>query len=285
MHLLTLAEFHWSAMNLAAVLGIGLVAGVLGGLLGVGGSIIMIPGLVFLFGQNRTEGMNQHVYQAAAMLANVAVAVPATLRHRRAGALRPAALKIMVPVAVVFVLIGVAISNLPLFRGAERGIWLGRLLAFFLVYEVYYNIKKLRHGESKVNGQELEPTITPGRSAAVGTGMGLVGGLLGVGGGVIAVPLQQLLLHMPLRIAIANSAATMCVSALLGAIMKNSTLAQHGVAWYAGLVVAAGLIPTCMAGGYLGAHLSHRLPLRQVRMAFVVLLAVFAWKLAALPWP
>ena len=64
---------------IAAVLATGLIAGVLGGMLGVGGSVIMIPGLTLVL------GYDQHLYQASAMVANVAGAVPAALRHHRAG--------------------------------------------------------------------------------------------------------------------------------------------------------------------------------------------------------
>jgi len=61
---------------------IGLAAGALGGLLGIGGSIIMIPALAIFLGDD------QHLYQAAAMVVNIAVALPAAIRHKRAGALR-----------------------------------------------------------------------------------------------------------------------------------------------------------------------------------------------------
>ena len=53
---------------------LGLVAGTLGGLLGVGGSVIMIPGLVWLLGATAGAAPGeQHAFQAAAMVANVAV--------------------------------------------------------------------------------------------------------------------------------------------------------------------------------------------------------------------
>ena len=73
---------------------LGLVAGTLGGMLGVGGSLIMIPALVMMFGrEGQTEGFNLHLYQAAAMIVNLFVAIPATLRHRQAGAVMGAVMK------------------------------------------------------------------------------------------------------------------------------------------------------------------------------------------------
>lgn len=257
---------------------IGLSAGLLGGLLGVGGSVIMIPSVTILLGPN------QHVYQAAAMIANVAVAVPATLRHRKAGAIVMPVVKWMIPVALVFVVIGVAISNLPVFRGSDGGLWLGRILAFFLAYEVVSNIRKILVPASEHHRFE-EAHLTPARSASVGSLMGAIGGLLGVGGGAVAVPLQQSILKLPLRNCIANSAAVMVLSSCLGAAYKNATLNQHGHGVTDGLMLAALLAPTCWVGGHFGARLTHALPIRQVRAVFVLVMAVFAWKMAALPWP
>ncbi len=261
--------------QIACIVLLGLIAGVGGGLLGVGGSIVMIPGLVLLFGHTGTEGLNQHVYQAAAMVANVAVAVPAALRHYRAGATLPRALAWMLPAALVTVLIGVRLSNQPLFAGAEGGRWLGRVLALFLFYMVFLNVQRLV-GKGAVREQEATPRITAGPSLAVGGLMGTMAGLLGIGGGAVAVPLQQALMRMPLRRAIANSSAIICISAALGAYYKNASLHLHHARWQDSLVLAAILAPSCWLGGTLGAGLTHRLPIRQVRIAFIIFLTVAA---------
>lgn len=266
---------------------LGVIAGTLGGMLGVGGSIVMIPGLAVLFSLDRTPEPNQHLFQAAAMIVNVAVSVPAALRHRKADALVADALLWMLPAALVFVIAGVWVSNLPVFEGADGGRWLGRLLAVFLVYVIVMNVQKLRAKSpaESVDGRR----VTPARGLTVGSVMGTIAGLLGIGGGAIAVPLQQLLLKLPLRSCIGNSSAIICISAAVGAIYKNATLAQHvsgssPVDWRMSLVIAAMLAPTAWAGARLGASLTHSLPLRQVRLAFIALMAVAAWKMAALPF-
>ncbi len=265
---------------------LGVVAGTLGGMLGVGGSIVMIPGLAVLFSLDRTPEPNQHLFQAAAMIVNIAVSIPATLRHRKAGALVPDALVWMLPAALVFVIVGVWVSNLPVFEGAEGGLWLGRILAVFMVYVIVMNILKLR---SKQPGESVDvQQITPARSSTVGVVMGTIAGLLGIGGGAVAVPLQQTLMKLPLRSCIGNSSAIICISAAIGAVYKNASLAQHAngsatVTWQMSMLIAALLAPTAWLGARLGASLTHRLPLRQVRMAFIALMAVAAWKVAGLP--
>ncbi|MEO0586550.1 MAG: sulfite exporter TauE/SafE family protein [Planctomycetota bacterium] len=276
---------EWGVATVLIVAGVGLVAGVLGGLLVVWGSTVMIPALVVLFGQDRTAGMNQHLYQAAAMAVNVAVALPAAWRHRKAGAMRVDVLRWLLPGALVCILVGVALSNL-----VADPVWLGRLLAAFLVYVIYVNVRKLLAKPTAAgdgdDGAGAAAAMSGGaraKAAGIGGAMGTVAGLLGIGGGALAVPMQQVLLGLPLRACIANSSAVICVTAGVGAVAKLSTLPAGQSAGVA-LGIAGVLAPTAIVGGLIGATLTHRLPLRVVRGVFVALMLVAAWKLAALPW-
>ncbi|MEM8781475.1 MAG: sulfite exporter TauE/SafE family protein [Planctomycetota bacterium] len=279
----------WALWQFVVVAFIGGLAGTLGGMLGVGGSVIMIPALTLVFGRD------QHLYQAAAMAVNVCVAVPAALRHRRAGAVLPAVLKWLLPGAVVFVLVGVALSNAAWFAGDAGGVWLGRLLAVFLVYVVWVNVGRLRREFAAPTPEPAtvpldsrpQPSAhaSPARCLGVGGVMGTIAGLLGIGGGAIAVPLQQTVLRLPLRNAIANATAVISVSAALGAAVKLATLGQHSTAdrplsWHDGLLLAACLAPTAFLGGRLGATLTHALPIRWVRLAFVLLMVAAAARMA-----
>lgn len=282
-------------LMLLAIAVLGLAAGVLGGLLGVGGSVIMLPGLVILLG--RETGDEQHLYQAAAMVVNVAVALPAARRHVKAGVIRKDVLKWMLPSALVFVLVGVGLSNLPFFRG-DGALWLGRVLAVLLLYVTYVNIKKLRVewraaaeakagvskdafdvSQTRASADAVPEAVTPVRSGTLGGLMGLIAGLLGVGGGAVVVPMQQVWMKLPLRTCIGNSSAVMLVSAGLGAIAKNATLPASQTLG-ASLTIAGLLAPTAFIGSRIGAGLTHRLPIRWVRTAFVGLMLVAAWKMA-----
>ncbi len=283
---MTLA-FTLSTADMVLVIVLGLVAGLLGGMLGVGGSVIMIPGLTWLF------GTNQHLYQASAMIANVAVSVPAALRHFKAGAIVPEALKWMLPAALVSVLVGVWLSNLDAFQGTSGQVQLKRVFAALLVYVIYVNVRRLikpRPAGSPLVGITPESGVTPPRCGVVGTVMGTIAGFLGVGGGAIAVPLQQVVVRLPLRSCIANSAAIICISAAVGAVYKNASLAATGatfkgdpIHWKTSLAIALMLAPSCILGGHLGAVLTHKLPNRVVRVAFILLMIVAALKMAELP--
>jgi len=262
----------------AQLIVLGLFAGTLGGLLGVGGSVIMIPGLTMIL------GYHQHLYQATAMIANVAVAIPAALQHARAGAMVKPVLRWMLPTALVFVVAGVWLSNIELLQGDQGGRWLGKVLAVFLLYVAAVNVRQLFRSRPGVEAGAVATAdvVRRGlwRGGMVGAVMGTIAGLLGVGGGAIAVPLQQMALRLPLRSCIANSAAVMCVSAPVGALYKNATLFVHDYHWYHSLSLALILAPSCWLGGHLGAALTHRLPVRQVRVVFIGLMIVAAVKMA-----
>ena len=79
---------------------IGLVMGLFGGLLGIGGSSIMIPAMLLAFGQD------QHLYQASAMLCNFFVSVSAVAVHRKRGSLRWDLLIWLIPMAMIGIISG-----------------------------------------------------------------------------------------------------------------------------------------------------------------------------------
>lgn len=256
---------------------IGLLAGILGGLLGVGGSVIIIPGLILYFSYTAQgySGHQQHLVQAAAMICNVFIAAPAVLAHRRAGALMKPVVARLIPAALIGIVAGVTWSNASIFA-RQNGRYLAVLLAVFLGYVVLYNLIRLFSRTSLTERFDPDRPIAAWKVYLVGLPMGLTAGLLGIGGGAICVPAQQLLLRLPLRRAIANSAATILFTALAGAIYKNATLGAHHVSPAASLHLALLLVPTAVIGSYCGGRLTYRLDRRLLRIAFIVLMSVVA---------
>lgn len=260
------------------LLALGLGSGILGGLLGIGGSIIMIPALTILLGPN------QHLYQAAAMMVNVVVAAAATLRHHRANAVRWDVVWRMLPIAIILIIVGVAASD------AMDGRVLQRIFACFLLYVIVVNVLKLR---AKAGGSSGERgRITWPRTGLVATIMGFAAGLLGIGGGVLTVPLLQRVCHLPLRQCIATSSGVMCLTSIVGAIRKNMTMTEHvdmqsaeaaALTLTQSLTIAGCLAPTALLGALLGATLTHALPLKAIRLLFILLLAAATFRMLDLP--
>ncbi len=255
---------------LAALLG--LIAGLLGGLAGIGGSMIMLPGLHMLFGDDPIQ--IHHRYMAAAMVVNVTVAVPAMLRHRAAGAVRGDLVAPLLTGAIVGIIGGVLVSNL--FNGAA----LRYMLAAFIAVYSLLNLVRILLGTPEPLPHH-ERVGTAGLVAA-GWVTGTVAGLLGLGGGVVMVPLLQVACRVPLRQSIATSSAVICVTATVGAGLKLGTLHRVGESVPAALLLAALMAPTAIAGGLMGARLTHALPIRWVRAAVTALLILAAAKLAGL---
>ncbi len=259
---------------------IGLLAGLLGGLLGVGGSLVIIPSLILYLSAtaNGYGGQTQHLLQAAAMLCNFFVAAPSVLAHRRAGAIMSSVVGKLIPGALMGIIAGVALSNCDLFA-REKGAYLGVGLSLFIVYVVFYNLWRLFTSTNLSDGFEPDQDYSSIKVVSVGVVVGLIAGLLGIGGGALCVPAQQIVLRIPLRRAIANSATMiMCVS-LFGAVYKNATLASHQIEVMSSIKLAAMLIPTAIMGSFVGGKLAHKLPRKVLRGVFIVFMVVVAFKM------
>lgn len=254
------------------ILGVGLCAGLLGGLLGIGGSIIMIPGLALALRDANPE--SQHLYQAAAMAVNVAVAAPAAVRHRRAGTVRTDSFRVLLPSAAVAIVAGALVSNLI------PGLTLKRIFGVFLIYVAVTEVWKVVR--RKKDHEAGAPRPDAWRLILTGGVMGFAAGVLGIGGGVIAVPLMLALCRMPMKHAIGLSSAVMCLTAGVGAALKIGTLGEHGYAPAQGAILAVALAPTAVIGGHFGAALTHKLPVNAVRIAMAALLAFSAWAMSGL---
>ncbi len=259
---------------------VGLFAGFTGGLLGIGGSVVMIPAMVLIHG-----GERQHLYQSAAMLANFFVVAPAVVRHAQARAtLRPIT-RWMVPGAIIGAVAGVLLSELPVFRGSGQG-YLQIGFGGFLAYVLGYNIKRLA---TQTRFPKLSDEDAAGRSKAatfcfVGLPSGLLSGLLGIGGGLFAVPAQQVCLRIPIRNAIANSAVMILWASVVGAAFKTAHLSTHGHSWAQSLAFTAFLAPPAMLGAYYSAAKVHVWPVKLVRAAFSVLLAYVLIRMILTGW-
>ncbi len=267
-------------VELVTLVLIGLFAGVVGGMLGVGGSIIMIPAMTELLGPD------QHLYQAAAMIVNFFVVVPAVYQHRCARAIDPAMVLRLLPLAGLSVVVGVGISELPLFSG-EGEVYLRGLFGLFLLFvaatDLYRLLRRRKPGPGAGKGTTSDATVggigSWWTAAAIAVPTGLVSGLLGVGGGIVAVPLQRRLLNIPIRIAVANSAAVIIATSMIGSSIKNyAYVTQHEYSSRS-FILAAILIPTAIIGSLNGSKLTHRLPLATVKVAFFVLLLLASVRL------
>lgn len=258
---------HMSLEESLFAVPIGLIGGLFGGMLGIGGSVVMIPLL------DLTQGPNQQLYQASAMVANVCSALSGSLKHRGRGTIRSDLTSVMLPLAAVGAIAGVLTSN-EMQPTPLRAIFGGFL---FLTALLEFN-GALRHtsqNEEQHTGALQGTRLKCGAVALCG---GVVSGLLGVGGGVLMVPMMRSLLGMPLRQSIATASVVMLASTSVGAVAKNATITSlqdsHGIplTLAQSMSLALPLAIAALIGAAIGASISYRLPLRGLKLVFATLI-------------
>jgi len=254
---------------------VGLLGGTLGGLLGLGGSVFIIPTLTLIVGPNA------HLFQSAALIANVFVASAATLRHRGRGTIRADIVPSMLVSAAAGAVVGVITGN------QFKPLWMTGVFGVFLCYAAIsetWNLVARRPDHPS-------PPPDPGNrrvGVAIGSIGGFASGLLGIGGGAIMVPLLRKHARLPMREAVASSAAAMIAACTIAAATKFATIPtledQAGAPLRREdvLLLASVLSPAAMVGGSAGAALVYRIPIQFVRGTLVMLLAFAGVRMIAI---
>jgi uncharacterized membrane protein YfcA len=112
-------------------------------------------------------------------------------------------------------------------------------------------------------------------AAMIGLASGLTSGLFGVGGGVVMVPAMMLLLSPPVR-DIKQAIGTSLLVIIPTALVSAAKHAQQGnLHW----PTALALVPTALAGGYLGAWLTTQIPADNLKRTFGGFIALVGLKL------
>lgn len=114
------------------------------------------------------------------------------------------------------------------------------------------------------------------RLGAVGVVVGVLSGLLGIGGGVVLVPLLVVLFAMAQKRAQATSLAAITLTAVAGAV-------TYGIAGDVLLVPALVIAAGGLVGTLVGAELVHRMSERTLRVVFALVMVVIAVRMAVAP--
>jgi uncharacterized membrane protein YfcA len=122
-------------MDIVITLALGLIAGLLSGMLGIGGGTIIIPGIVLLLG---TE---QHVAQGVSLTAMLLTALVGTFIHYRQGNVKLSMVLLIAPSAVAFSYVGAWAAGIT---SAE---WLTRSFAIFLLIIGFWLLSSKRGGQ------------------------------------------------------------------------------------------------------------------------------------------
>lgn len=235
--------------DLFAVLLLGAALGFFGGLFGIGGGIIAIPLLVLAF------GMDQALAQGTSLAMMVPILAVGLWRYSRK---RPIPWK---RAGLIGLLASVTTYAVALFATHLDSEVLRCVFgAFLLVLALQMLLAQRVHSPHDAQGL-LSDRWMPMVGVAAGTSMGL----LGVGGGLVATPLLTGLFG--LRQALAQSVSMALVTPC--AVVALATYSYGDcVDWSMGLPLAIGGLLTVSAG----VSAAHKLPERQMRVLFAVML-------------
>lgn len=253
----------------------GLAAGTFGALLGLGGGILIVPILTLGFGVPLTAAVG------TSLICVIATSTGAAAINVRAGR---ADVRLGITLAagtVVGALTGGVVAGvLP-----DRA--LAALFAALLVYTAITMGRRLLPSSTSTRGEEsdIDPAAPDGpaapayrrrrRPAAIGGSFlaGNVSGLLGVGGGVVTVPLIHLVMDAPMRVAVATSNFMIGITAAAGAyayLFRGDVDPR----------LAAPVVLGVAGGAAIGAALSARLRSTWLTALFVVVVVYVAVRMA-----
>jgi uncharacterized membrane protein YfcA len=255
---------------LAMYAAVGAVAGVLAGLLGIGGGLVIVPMLVYCLTLQGVPGeIIMHLALGTSMASIMFTAVSSFWSHHRRGAVK----WLVVQRIVLGILVGT-------FLGACFAAQLStRFLKVFFVVFLYYVALQMLLGKKPKPSRQL-----PGRLGMFGVGnvIGVFSSLVGIGGGTLSVPFM-VWCNIPLHQAIGTSAAIgfpIAVAGTLGYITGGwAAEVPPRSLGYVYLPALLGIIVTSVLTAPLGVRLAHSLPVDRLKRVFAVLLLLVATRM------
>lgn len=252
--------------GLLILLGTGVIAGLLAGLLGVGGGLVIVPLLaIVLESQGISPDVIMHVAIGTSLATIIITSLSSIRAHHKRGAVQ-----------------------WPVFRQITPGIlfgsWLGAMIAGWLdgtVLKVFFGLFMLAVATQMLTGAAPKPhRQLPGPVGmfSAGSVIGTISAIVGIGGGTMSVPFMSWC-NVPLRQAVATSSAIGLPIAIAGATgfvmtgwavdgRPDFSLGYVSLPAFASIVVASILFAP------VGASLAHRLPPMVLRRFFAVFLVV-----------
>ena len=255
---------------------VGAVAGVLAGLLGIGGGLVIVPMLVFCFvRQGIPDDIIMHLALGTSLASIMFTAVSSFRAHHQRGAVHWDVVR--------KILIGI-------FSGTFVGSFIAAQLStrflkgFFVIFLYYVAVQMLTNKKPKASRQ------IPGQVGMFGVGnvIGGVSSLVGIGGGTLSVPFM-IWCNMSVHHAIGTSAAIgfpIAIAGTIGYIVNG--LSVQGLPdfsfGYLSIATLVGIVVTSVLTAPLGVRLAHSLPVDRLKRIFAVLLLLVGTRMLIGMW-
>lgn len=243
---------------------IGLVTGVFAGLLGIGGGIITVPAMFYLFNYYQyPQDHLMHTCIATALAATIVTSFGSTLAHHKKKAVLPSVLKLIIPGLISGSILGAIVSTyLP---SSTLQIIFGSMAILFSIYFFFPKLPPLHIAQH------------PHKSLLLfGVGVGCLSSLLGIGGGIFMVPIL-LGYHVPIHNTVASSSAGTLVTAFVGTVMylfiAKGQISLPDMVGYIDIPAFLAIGVCSLITASWGCKLAHTLPPILIKRIFAIALA------------
>ncbi len=250
---------------------LGAFAGVLAGLLGIGGGLVIVPMLAYIFpSQGIAPAHIMHLALGTSLASIIFTSISSFRAHHKRGAVRwDIVIKISAGIMIGTFAGACVASSLP--TKVLKGI--------FMTFLYYVSIQLL------VNKKPKPSRDIPGNSflTAIGGAIGVLSSLVGIGGGSISVPFL-VWCNIPIHHAIGTASAIGLPIAVAGAAgflwkgLQTSGLPPYSLG-YIYLPALIGMACASVLTAPLGAKLAHSLPIVKLKKVFAVLLMAVATRM------
>jgi uncharacterized membrane protein YfcA len=249
----------------------GLFVGFFAGLLGIGGGLILVTLMVYLFTlQAFPADRLLHLALGTSITSIVFTSISSLRAHHKRGAVRWDILRAAVPGLVIGTLLGTVVADLLKSK---------YLAVFFVIFVYYSSVQMFANVKPKPTRQ------LPGKGgmAVVAVIVGIVSSLVGVGGGVMTIPLMSLC-NVPMRQVIGTSAALGLPIAIAGALgfIAMGLGKDHLPALSLGYVYLPALVGIVI-GTFVtvpwGAKMAHSMPVTRLQKIFAIILFILATRM------
>lgn len=243
---------------------LGAIAGVLAGMLGIGGGLIIVPALaIILPGMGIGLDVLMHMAIGTSLATIVVTSLMSTWSHHQYGAINWLAFRRLAPGIMLGVIVGAVIADYL------SGNYLRNIFGIFEILVAAQMASGFRPSPHRK---------LPGMTGMSITGViiGVVSAIVGIGGGTMTVPFLSWC-NIVIRNAVATSAACGLPIAVTGMVsyLVTGLDAEHLPSWSTGYIywpAFAGIVSATLVFTPLGARLAHTLPIDVLKRIFALVL-------------
>lgn len=258
----------------------GAFAGLLAGLFGIGGGMIIVPALIYIFkAQGIPETALTHVGIGTSLSTIIVTSISSLRTHNNKGAVNWNVWKRMAPGLVIGSLIGAGIASIIHGDSLQAIIGAGAFLV---------GLKMLFMKNKSLEENDYGKLLSPIGQTGLGGFIGIISAIFGIGGGTLTVPILSYY-GLKIQNAVGTSAACGLPIAAAGAFgffifgqFIDPTIKETLPSGILGFVHIYAFISVSLASfltAQIGAKLAHKLPAKTLKKSFAVLLLIVGIKL------